>query len=415
MADQPIPSPLPQQQPLQEKKELFRREEVRTMKKDIAKLQEEEALQERERISQLKTDDEMKKERERIERLKKEEEEKMFSRVETLEKARSEIKTAEAKEINVQAQADAKAVAEKAAAETPPKPTYRLPFSLPRKPTIIDKFFSRAVVLGIMIALWGMIFTFWYWYFIAKPKEQPTPPAQQTATSTLPIVPPIEPAPTETTTPPIEPTPTETSTLPIAPTLSPASFRVDAENIIEFYSQDELTNLLSQATQQYGGEDRFTRLALKDLQQNSYLTTQEFFQAFQINAPEGLDEKLSPDITLFVYTSLIANRLGFITQIIDPTFEMRSWEPTLEQDTQTLFVLLGKKDPSRDSAFRQTKYKTITFRYISFPSINFGLVWSVVNLKNQETGETQPFFIFTSSGESMMRIIDRLGDQIAVQ
>src|SRR3989344_2194687 len=414
MLDQQLP-PLPSQpqrsQPLQEKKELFQREEVRTMKKDTAKLQEEEAFKERERLSHLKTEDEMKKEVERIEKLKKEEEEKMFTKTETWEKVRSEIKAGEADKAAQQAKADEKAMAEEAARTKPPKPTYRLPFSLPRKPTFVDKFFSRAVVLGIMIALWGIILTFWYWYFIARPKgEQTTAPVTPpTETSTLPI----EPPPTETSTLPIEPPPTETSTLPIEPPLlSPAIFRVNAENTIEFSSVGELPNLLTQAVQQYGGEDQFTRLALKNVERNVYLTTQEFFQAFQIQTPEGLGAQLSPDMTLFFYTSIIANRLGFMARITYPALDVKSWEPTLEQDTQYLFALLGKKEPSKDAAFRQTKYKNVTFRYISYPSINFGLVWSSVNLKSAETEEVQPYLILTSSGESMMRVIDRLADQI---
>jgi len=74
--------PKPKAEPL---KEFLKREEIRTMKKDIARLREVEAKKERERIMGLETEEEVQKKRERREKLRKEEERK---RVEEEKKGR---------------------------------------------------------------------------------------------------------------------------------------------------------------------------------------------------------------------------------------------------------------------------------------------------------------------------------------
>jgi hypothetical protein len=185
---------------------------------------------------------------------------------------------------------------------------------------------------------------------------------------------------------------------------------MDQTATIEFASEQEFPALFSEAIQRYRGEDVFTNLIAHNISANTVLTLSDFFRIFNIKTPEGFLEKLSPNVTLFVYSSLIANRFGFATQITDQAnFEriMRSWEPTMEKDTETLFSLLGKKEPSPTQKFKQAVYKNTVFRYLSFPSINFGIAWSILSREDPQTQTVKYYLVLTSSGESMLRIIDR--------
>jgi len=400
-----VESQVPQQPPevLNEKKELFRREDVRTMRKDLNRLLEEEAEKERERISKLKTAEEIKKEQERMARLRKEEEERIFTVKEEMLRTRSAVQTEEQK-AKVEEALREEALAKEARKERElPKPAYRLPFPLPPKPSFIDKLFSRWVALGLMVAFWGIVITFWYWYLVVRPKtEQPLPP-QPKETQTPQVTPPEE-LPTPSSTPEETPQP------PVIPPVPESFIPMNQDVTVEFSSEEELPQLFSQAVQQYRGEDVFTRIIIRNLPTNSLLSLPDFSRIFKIKTPEGFLEKLSPEATFFVYSSLIANRFGFATQIVDPeNFEemVRSWEPNMEQDTEYLFSLLGKKEPSSTPKFRQAVYKNIAFRYISFPSINFGIVWSIISRVDPQTKTTKYYFVLTSSGESMFRVIDR--------
>lgn len=400
-SNQPQPQPHPQ-----EKKEFFQRGEVRTMRKDIARLQEEEALKERERIAALKTEEEIKKERERIERLKREEEERRIAILEQKEKARISLKEAETpkpppeKELK-----DKEKELKEELKEVWPKPEYRFPFPLPKKPSHFDNFFARAVIIAILIALWGTIATFWYWYFAVRPRETTVlPPASE---ETLP--------PTEKVPPPTEEVPPPTEKLPPPeelppPQVPPSPVAMDNEQFMQISNLQELPVTFNQAIQQFFGENKFTRIVVHNIQDNTLLSLPQFFQAFQIASPPDFLEKLSPDFTLFVYSSIITNRVGFIAKIenIDG-FEnlVRTWEQTMETDTAYLFSILGRREPAKDKTFRSATYKGRVFRYVSFPTINFGIVWGIFEITTQ-TGEKQNYFVFTSSGESMMRTIDKI-------
>lgn len=388
----------------QEKKELFRREEVRTMRKDLNRLLEEEAQKERERMSQLKTAEEVKKEQERIARLKKEEEEQMFAVKEELLRTKTASVAQEEKEKTELAAREQLLAQEAQKAKVVPKPAYRLPFPLPKKPAFVDKFLSRAVVIGLMIAFWAIIITFWYWYLVVRPKGEPVRP--------LPALP-EETQPPGETPPPQEAPPQEPPPQPI-PEIPQSIIPVNQDALVEFSSEEELPSLFSQAVQQYRGEDVFTRLVMRNTSNNTMLSLPDFFRIFQVQTQPRFLEKLSPAPTFFVYSSIIANRFGLAAQIINTEgFEaqVRSWEQTMEQDAENLFALLGKREPS-GAKFRQAVYKDVVFRYVSFPSINFGIVWSILSLSDPAAGDTKQYFVFTSSGESMMRIVDRVSDRL---
>ena len=74
------------------------------------------------------------------------------------------------------------------------------------------------------------------------------------------------------------------------------------------------------------------------------------------------------------------------------------WEETMETDTDRLFRILNRDEPARVPTFREATHKQTTFRYLSFSKPNFGICWTIIG----------DLFVFTSSGESMLRIIEKL-------
>ena len=70
----------------------------------------------------------------------------------------------------------------------------------------------------------------------------------------------------------------------------------------------------------------------------------------------------------------------------------------MEKDFEKLLLTLGKEGPAARSAFSSASYRGRTFRYLSMPPENFGLVWAI-------SGD---YFLLTFSGESMIKTIDKL-------
>lgn len=401
-----------QVKPQQQKKELFVRQEIKTMRKDMARLLEEVSVKERGKMAGLKTAEEVRKEKERLARLKTEEKEKMF--------AVKELRGKAAVTPTVPAGPSAPIAPSMTSAQETQKMPYQPPGALPRKPSFFDKFLSRIVLLIVLIVFLGIIITFGYWFFFIRAKKAspppppPPPPQQQIPTPQIPPIQTTSPEQTAITTG--EPS---TNPQPPAPPQIPQSLLpidIDKDYSIEFATEDELPMLFSEGIKEYGGENILTRVFIRNSRTNSIISLPDFFRIFSISAPEKIINKFSPEFTLFIYSSQIANRFGFIAKINGASIEefrgaMLSWEGTMEKDTERLFVLLGKREPSTQKTFRQALYKGVAFRYISFPTINFGMVWSTVSLKEptiDNPNNVNNYLIFSSSGESMMRVLDRI-------
>lgn len=325
-----------------EKKEFLKREEIRTMRKDIERLREIEAQKERERIAALK-----------VAKIK---------------------KPPEAPEIK-----------KKAEEVLPPKP-------LRKKPSLFEKIFIR----GAIIIILALLFALGYWYFVAK-KVLPViekPPVEE-------VIPPEEvpekpEVPPEIIPPPTLISVTETKTLEIS------------ENI-------QIPDSISQTLKEELKEEAFTRILIKNVPENRWASLQEFLEAFQIKTPENFYQKLGERYTLFIYSQgALGKRLGFITKIADyyppatlPPEQapkenladlLRSWEETMEGDTEGLFTILGKEEPALVPYFRNGDYKEVAFRFQTFTRADLGICYSIF----------EDYFILTSSWESITKTIDKL-------
>ncbi len=383
------------------------------MEKDVAKLHETGAQKERQRVSELKTAQEVQKERERQEKASqaaldrekaekeaqrkkqevmgmKEEREKKAEITEKEEVKKEGARAEEFKEALRQTQAreeeERKRFLQRVQAKAkeeeplmPIKPPLPPPPEIPKKevpekkiskisfkkPSFAQKLWIRIVLTLLLVAVIAGIATFWYWYLVVR--EAPlTPPVTQ-----------------------------EEVVIP------PALISTERTQTLEISSSIEIPLLLSQIIKEDLGENQLTRILIKNTEENKILGLKEFFESFAVTSPQDFYEKTENNFTLFIYSSQGENRLGFIVETKEELLSLlKDWETTMEADFEDLFLVLGKTGPAPISEFKEAGYEDEVFRYLSFPSENFGVCWALVD----------NYFILTSSGESILRTIDKINE-----
>lgn len=246
---------------------------------------------------------------------------------------------------------------------------------IPKRPSPFQKVLIRAGLVLILFLVVG----FFFWFFeIRKPNGLPE----------------------EKITPPVA-TSTEENGEMSALIIPPALILTVATETMEIAAFAELNRSLPQTLSKSFIENDFTRLLIVDINKNKVFGLKEFFAVFNVKTPESFFDKINNDFTLFVYSGNNTNRLGFAVKIkekegLDEL--LKSWEPTIEKDTEEFFRILGKTTAASIPYFKGTTYKSVSFRYLSFPPTNFGICWAVYD----------NYFLWTSSGESMIKIINKL-------
>lgn len=393
-----------------QKEELFQRGEIRTMQKDIIRLREEEVLAERERIVALRTEEEIRREREKREELKREElerkeaEEEAEMREEIIRKAKEEemkrreeeererkekileerrlerekawqIEEEERKKLLEKLRArevprEEKGVPEKAEEVLIPRP-------VPERASLVEKIFIRVLFSLVIFGFFGLLFAFWYWYFAVR--EIPSPPS------------PPSPPQVEKVTPEIKPE------LIIPPSL----ISVTETETLEISKAEEITEKFSQVLTKEIKEGDFVRILIKNLPENKLISLSEFFEAFQIKTPDNFYQKVGGNYTLFIFSQKAGKRFGLVAEIKEKegfSDLLKSWEPSMEKDFENLFVLFGKEKPALFPYFQDGKYREVNLRYQTFTRQDLGICYSVFD----------DYFLFTSSGKSIMKTIDKL-------
>jgi hypothetical protein len=251
-----------------------------------------------------------------------------------------------------------------------------------KKPSLFDKVLIRVIIIVLLVSVFVNLFLFWYWYL--KVRETPA-------------VAPSLPSPEETVLP-------EEEEEEEVPQLTIPASLIIASSIetIEVASQEEIPQLLAQLMEKDFKASSLTRVLIEDTARNKVLGLKEFLVALGVSTPGDFLDRLDNDFTLFVYSnSKGENRLGFVVKVKEKSGLaelMSAWEPTIEKDTENLYEALGKKGTAPISYFRSATHKNAAFRYISFNLPNFGICYSIVG----------DFLVWTSSGESMIRVIDQL-------
>ena len=259
----------------------------------------------------------------------------------------------------------------------------------PNKPTKETREWRRIVIIGVSALFIILTGAFLFWFFTKGPSLSPSPLSE----------PPIRPEQPEQTEEPERPE-------KIEPTPSTTLLSIDREEIIEIQDNvqiaDEIKKALVQAETQ--AQDTLIRLLFKNTVQASFVNLPNFFQTFEIKAPEGLLEKLENYATFFIYSYDKTERFGFVAKIKegeDVEEQMRKWEETIEPDINSLLVTLGNKASAGTNIFRQAQHNGVYFRYLSMGEQDFGICWA------QYKGR----LVFTTSGKTILKIINTLQNE----
>lgn len=233
-----------------EKAEYLRREEVRTMEKDLGRLREKEAEAAREGIAKLRTEEEARQERYRLERAKREAEERRKAE-ETVKQKEEDLgrlkEEREAREIEAKGETEEKKISERqelrerlreiqareeeerkkflervGAQAAPPAPPLRVPPKetplrppvppkpprpplkipkvpvpkisgvFPQKPSWLAQVWARIAIILFLTAALATMATFWYWYLVIRRAPiAETPAATETPVPVAPETPEI--------------------------------------------------------------------------------------------------------------------------------------------------------------------------------------------------------------------------------
>jgi hypothetical protein len=234
---------------------------------------------------------------------------------------------------------------------------------LVKKPSRFKKILVRlALVVFTLIVLAGLG-TFWYWYLVVRDEPAAVPETQQPAAQEL-IIP--------------------DSLIPIQET-----------KMVEFSNPAEISSQLSSILAEQTETKQITRIIIKNKLSNELLGAKDFFSTLGILIPAGLLEKIENNFTLFSYNQ----RLGFVIKTKeDLSSQALAWEPSMEADFNGLLLLAGGTGSAQDPAFKSASYQETAFRYLSLPQENLGICWAAFD----------NYFVFTSSGESMIKIIEEI-------
>ncbi|MFH1423433.1 MAG: glycoside hydrolase family 3 N-terminal domain-containing protein [Candidatus Nealsonbacteria bacterium] len=406
-----------------EEKDFLAREEIKTMEKDISRLRETEARQEREKVAGIKTAEEITKQKEReklaqqaalerssaekeakereerIKRMRQEREVKENAMTETgagKETANSSqfqdaLKETQTREDEARkkfmARVEAKAEGKEIASAPSPLPQVMLP-PLPQVPPVIQKekiseitktflkrpsfsqkLWIRVVLALLVLSLLALIATFWYWYFVVRPAQPPADEQETTAPKEL-----------------IIPTPL---------------FYTERSQTLKISQSDNVLLLLARALENEMVSGSIDRILIENTESAEILGLKEFFDSLAITPPEGFYNKLSNDATLFIYSQEEGNRLGLVVKINDQeglADIMTSWEGTMEENFQNLFELFNKNEPALISYFKDAEYQEAGFRFQTFNRKDVGLVYAIFD----------DYFILTTSWKSMEKALDKL-------
>jgi len=300
------------QEPQEEKKELLKREEIKTMAKDIARLREIEAQEEREKISSID----------------------VGGRTKPGISAPAEQKTGEKgeemkKEISIGLM---------------PKPPFL-------NPSRRKKYLARG---GIILAIVSIL-SFLIWYFAVKKPAQTDIPIE---------TPPIQQTPVET--------PPEKPEIVIPASLILTNTTISGE----ISKTEEISDVLSLALRETTTIDTFNRILIKNTDQNRLISLGELASSFQVEMPEGFIEKLEPDFTLAIFSQAQGNRIAVIAKVKDTnglTALFKAWEKSISE--KGIFIS-GNKIQTTSSSFKTAYVQKTGLRYLTISKDDTGICYA---------------------------------------
>jgi hypothetical protein len=194
----------------------------------------------------------------------------------------------------------------------------------------------------------------------------------------------------------------------VAVDISEPLFPLENTTTLEISSLEEIKDLLSQKSQEWINADTFRRIVFVNKEKNKEVELKELFSAISAKVPESFFLQLENNFTLFVYSQIQGNRIGFVAKIKNQkNFSnlLKSMEPTFKNNFELFFDLVNSKETyAEDKVFKDStsikSYVGPNFRYKVLSGYDGGIYY-LASDKN--------YFIFTTSWRSMEKVINKLG------
>lgn len=335
----------------EERLEFLKREEIRTMKKDIEKLREVEAEKEKERITALESEKEIKKE----------------------EVEKEEVKGEEVK---------------KPEPEYEPQPQGTLIPTPPKKASSLKKVLVRIGFVLIFIFILGFI----YWFFapeitifkdIFPRKEEPVIEEEEPVT---------------------EEEEEEEEEVEI---FVPSPF-ISVEKVLTFEisENEEIPPIIEQLIIEELPQNSFTQIVIKNEKENQLADLEDIAQAFQIETVPEVIQKLDvKDFNLLIYPQEEGRKEVFIIKIKEEENlpeALKIWETKITQEG--LFIS-NNKISTISSSFKTFVFKEDKFsiRYLTISKNDSGVCYTLF----------ENYLILSSSFKSMQKAVRELRVSIA--
>ena len=324
---QPSARPLKDYNPLatqkEEKLEFLKREEIRTMAKDLSRLREAEAQKERERIAALQ-----------LEKIKK--------------AAEGEPRQGREEKIIPHG------TPEKPLEEKPAKEVL-ISKPLLKRPSSFQKVLARGVVVFFCLLLISGLF---YWALGTK-----RPPTKG-----------VTPPPTGEEIPPEEGAIGKPEII-----ISPSLLSITETRTLEISKNEEIPEVFNRLMAEELPKGEFLRVVIKNISENRLASLEDLFGAFQIEAPEGISKKLEADYTLAIYPQAQGKRIVFVAKIGEEeglAELLKNWE---EKITKEGVFVSGNKVSTLLSYFKTSSYQNVNFRYLTISKEDSGICYAFLD------------------------------------
>jgi len=386
-----------------EKLEFLKREEIRTMEKDIRRLREAEAEKEKKRVLGLEIEEKTKEEEIEIKPETKPEPEVVEPELPPEIEPEPKIKPGAIPEPKVEPEKipppppeitpeipPAEPVPEQPEPKPIPEPKVEVEPELETQPeeTLIPKpparphpwrkIFIRVMGISLLLTLL-LAFNYWFLNRERLPAEDISPPAEEEEEPQPPIEEP------EVTIPPSLISVAETKIFPIS----------KIQEIIAIFNQLAETEF---------PRGSFVRIVIIQKEENRLITLGEIAQAFQINIPSQIASWAEiDDFTLLVYPQPEGNRGALILKregISNFSPHFNDWEKSIEKDG--LFISQNKI-PTLSPTFKNYAFHQVPFRYLTISKTDTGVCYSLF----------ENYFILTGSFGSMEQVIEELKEPAA--
>ncbi|MFH1671383.1 MAG: hypothetical protein ABH889_01230 [Candidatus Portnoybacteria bacterium] len=196
--------------------------------------------------------------------------------------------------------------------------------------------------------------------------------------------------------------------LPLEPTQPDPLISVASAEIIEVGEGEE--SLLSDklksalAKEQEGNTLKQILVKLVDGPKKEYFTLDKITSSLGLKMPLDISQAVvqgevnGQSYTLFSYSQEQGNRLGLVVDLkqdVDLTQSLRSWEISIIEDLEPLFLSAETLSPSA-LGFQDNVYREKNIRYLNFPDPDLSIDYAIVDSK----------LLIATSRDSMYGLID---------